>query len=104
MDDDLVEVWILLLEYFKLHQLVLKNGFLLDAAILPLILFVFLLHELSDAVLQTRLALDLANLLQHAHDKVFGNVLRLLNLSMVLVWKLLLQIIRHDHDVVKRDT
>ena len=75
MDNDLVEVWILLLKYFKLHKLVLQNGFFLDAAILSLILFVFLFHELSDTILQTRLALDLANLLQHAHDNIFGNVL-----------------------------
>ena len=103
VDDDLVEVRVILIELLEAHMLILLENFLLDATASSRVLFFLLSHELGDGVFEAGLVLLDPNLLQVPHHQILENVLEPLRLDVILAWLFLLQVVRHDHDVVKWD-
>ena len=105
MHNDLVEVRVLFTKLFETQLLKGIEYFFLDSAASSQIFVFFLAHELCDGVLKTRLVLLDSNLLQLPHNDILETVFKRLQLYLVFaaVFLLLLQIGRHDHDVVERD-
>ena len=101
MNDQLVEVGVLLLKLLRRLLFELLQHELLDALSNSLILHVLLIHELGDGLLETRAALLVPNLAQHAHDNILKLVFERLSFLVVLVWLLLAQVARNQHHIVQ---